>query len=216
MQKNDAIQSPLNCTDKSRFNREFWQNNQLKRYFLSVLAPLPLEFGTRSEKRESEPEMSPEKGVFLGWSSARIPVLSDTHPPPYEGKNSRSFRSNRGLSTPKRSQNWGFPEIGGWNVPGFGVFGIAVHMLFWRRNGTNAQLLILETWRKKIRCDRKMEKIIWGWYRLVVFWKIKISGKCKKLCEKIPVRPTCATKNFTKKISAHSRFRSNERLANLS
>ena len=151
MPKNDTARSPLICTAKSWFNREFWQNNQLKRYFLSVLAPLPLEFGTRSENRESEPEMSPEKGVFLGWSSARIPVLSDTQPPSCMGKNSRSFRSNGGSSAPKRSPKWGFPEIGGWNVPGFGVFGNAVHILFWRRNGMNVQSLIHGNVNKKNR-----------------------------------------------------------------
>jgi len=41
--------------------------------------------------------------------------------PPCEGINSRSFRSNRKSSTPKRSPHRANLGIGGWIMPGFGV-----------------------------------------------------------------------------------------------
>ena len=60
-------------------------------------------------------------GIGIIPHTIRILVVSDILMDPCEGKNSRSFRSDRGLSTPKRSPNWENMGIGGWKMPGFGV-----------------------------------------------------------------------------------------------
>ena len=122
--KNVTNRGPLNCRLKSRLNRLFSRNNCLNHYFLLAWTPLPREPGNRSLNGQSEPVLRPEYLMSRASASpltiSRFLWCQTFLWIPCLGKYSRSFRSNRGSSTPKRNQNWANLGIGAGKCPDLG------------------------------------------------------------------------------------------------